>query len=212
VRAIWQYGLSAFRDWASWRKLEPSLRAAIANRDVDMAVCYCDRYRMAAVTPVIKSIIQEMRASTGVSVPQLARIRRAWRGASKAQLSKLTRPIRFLQTAAFVLPLTALSAIALDAAQSFQDPHFLASVEAPVASDLPFLIVALSISVVAFLLQKNMELRARILERVIDDLATDLIISFLENGEKAATKAYQPGKWIRFDEIQAATPGPGPRG
>jgi hypothetical protein len=81
VRAIWHYGLSTFRDWASWRKLEPGLRAAIANRDLDLAAWYCDRYRIAAVTPAISSIILEIKTSTVASVAALARVRRAWRAA-----------------------------------------------------------------------------------------------------------------------------------
>ena len=207
MRAIWQCGFSTLRDWASWRKLEPGLRMAIANKDLDMAACYCHRYEMAAVTPAVISIIREMKASTEAGLSQLARIKRTCQPARRAQLSKVTAPVKYLQTAVFVFPLAAFSAIAFDLTQYFQGPpHCFAPVEALIAADSPLLIIALSISVLGFFLQQNMEARARELERLIDDLATDLIISFLDDGKRCAATTYQPGKWIQLDAIQPLTP------
>ena len=202
MRAIWQHSLSAFRDWASWRKLEPSLRMAIAARDLDMAACYCDRYRMTLVTPVITSIIREMRASAGKDISQLAAIKRVWRSASRTQLSTLTAPIKYLRSAAAISPLAALSAIALDAAGYYQGPpHCFAPVEAGILFDLPILIIALSISVLCFLVQQNIDHRAKELQRITDDLATDLIVSFLEDGGRARLPAYNPGRWMQTDAM-----------
>jgi len=203
--AIWQHGLSAFRDWANWRKLEPCLRSAIAARDLDMAACYCDRYPMTAVTAVIAPIIREMKASQGLGLSQLARIKRAWRSASKTQLSRLSAPIKYLQAVALVSPLAALCVIALDAAQYYEGPHHcFAPVEIALASNLPLLIGALSISVLCFLVQQNVERRVRELRRIIDDLATDLIVSFLEDGGKAVVAAYHAGKWMQTGDARSA--------
>src|SRR5215467_4530645 len=146
MRGIRQYGLATFRDWASWRRLEPGLRAAIAARDLDMAACYCDRYPMTAVTAVITPMIREMRASPWLGVSQLARVKRVWRTTSRAQLSRLSAPVKYLQTVSLVAPLAALCAISLDAAQYYQGPpHCFAPVEIGLAPDLGVLIGALSI-------------------------------------------------------------------
>jgi len=186
--AIWQHGLSTFHDSTNWRKLEPCLRSAIAARDLGMAACYCDRYPMTAVTAVITPMIREMKASQELGVSQLARIKRVWRSTSRAQLSRLSAPIKYLQALALVAPLAALCVIALEASlYYFQD----------FAPDLNILIGALWISVLCFLIQQNVEARVRELKRIIDDLATDLIVSFLEDGGKAAVHTYQAGKWMQ---------------
>src|SRR5262249_1403527 len=120
--AIWQHGLSTFHDSTNWRKLEPCLRSAIAARDLGMAACYCDRYPMTAVTAVITPMIREMKASQELGVSQLARIKRVWRSTSRAQLSRLSAPIKYLQALALVAPLAALCVIALEASlYYFQD-------------------------------------------------------------------------------------------
>jgi hypothetical protein len=160
---------------------------------------------MTAVTPAITSIIREMKGSTEGGTPQLARIKWAWRSASRAHLSKLTAPIKWLQAVSVVFPLAALTAIALDAAQFFQGPHRCFSpVESDMAGDLSLFIVALWVSIFSFLVQQNIEARARELDRVIDELATDLVISFLEDGGKPALACYHPGKWMQIEGTKAA--------
>jgi len=201
MTAVGQLGLSTFRDRATWRKLEPGLRTAIAARDLDMAACYCDRYRMTAVSPVITSIIREMKEPSEPGIAQLARIKRIWRSVSRAHLSRLTAPIKYLQAAALVFPVGALCAIAFDLALYYQDsPHKFAPVESRVLADSPILIVALSISVLSSLLQHCIEARVLDLKRTIDDLATDLIIAFVEDRGQAAPPAYQAGNWMRSGE------------
>ena len=203
--AVWQLGLETFRDWASWRKLEPGLRTAIAARDLDIAACYCDRYRMTAVSPVISSIIREMKDSCEAGVSQLARIKRIWRSVSRAQLLRLSAPIKYLHAASVAFPLGALCAIAFDLAQYYQGPpRSLASVESLILSDSPILIAALSISVLCSLLQQVIETRVLELKRIIDDLATDLVIAFVEHGGNATLPAYQAGNWIQSVETAAA--------
>jgi hypothetical protein len=206
VTAIWRYSLSAFHDWASWRKLEPGLRAAIANRDLDLAAWYCDRYRIAAVTPAISSIILEIKTSTVATVAALARVKRAWRAASRTHLSKLTAPIKYFQVAAFVFPLAALTAIAVDLAQYFQDPiHRYVTITSRVASSLPLLILSLAVSVLCFVFQQCMEARAQELKRIIDDLATALVLSFLDGENRRGPAAYQPGSWMHLTETDPNT-------
>ena len=203
--AVWQHSLSSFRDRATWRKLEPGLRTAIAARDLDMAACYCDRYRMTAVSPVITSIIREMKESSEPGISQLARIKRIWRSVTRAHLSKLTTPIKYLHAATVVFPGWALCVIAFDLALYYQGPpHSSAPVESQILSDSPVLIVSFSISILCSLLQQAIEARVLELKRIIDDLATDLIIAFVEDGGKAALPAYQPGNWMRSGDTGAA--------
>jgi hypothetical protein len=204
--AVWQHGLSSFRDWATWRKLEPGLRTAIAARDLDMAACYCDRYRMTAVSPVITSIIREMKESSEPGISQLARIKRIWRSVGRAHLSRLRAPIKYLHAVAVAFPLGALCAFAFELAPYYQGPaHSFATVESVILSDSPILIVALSISVLCSLLEQVIETRALELKRIIDDLATDLVIAFVEDGGKAALPAYKAGSWRQFEETSAMT-------
>jgi hypothetical protein len=109
-----------------------------------------------------------------------------------------------LQLAAFVLPLAALTTIAVDLAQYFQGPpHCFAPIESRVASNLPFLIVSLAVAVLCFLFQQCVEARAQEQKRVIDDLATDLILSFLDNGKRSVPAPYQPGRWRHSNETDS---------
>jgi len=62
----------------------------------------------------------------------------------------------------------------------------------------------LLIAVLCILFQQCLEARAHELKRLIDDLATDLIISFLDAGNKSAAAPYQPGTWMRLSEFQSS--------
>jgi hypothetical protein len=205
MTVVGHLGLAAFRDWASWRKLEPGLRAAIAARDFDLAACYCDRYPTAVVSPVITSIIREMKHPGEAGISQLVRIKRAWRSATRAKLSKLTAPIKYLHAITVALPLAALCIIAFDLALYYQGPpHCFAPVEFNILSDFPILIAALSIAVLSSLLQQGIEARVLELKRTIDDLATDMILSFVESGGKLALPAYKAGNWKQSEDTSAA--------
>jgi hypothetical protein len=192
------------------RKLEPALRAAIAERDIDKAADLCERFKGAATAPIVSSLIAQTRVVPPSSPVSIEEFKRVWTSSTSSEFSMWMNAARFAHWTRLIVLVAPAMNLLVDISRSLKEidlisedgGYFLYFV---LRRELPVLSFGIFVAILAFVVEEIVTSQATKRKLRTDDLAIDLLVNYSGKPRRASSKRYQPGGWM-----SSTGTGPGP--
>jgi hypothetical protein len=202
ITALFVVHLATFLSGRSQsRKLEPALRAALAERDYKEAADLCERYKSAASARVISSMIAQ---SENIEPSPLARVeefKRVWLSTAATELLKWMRPAEAAHWIKIIVILAPALNLLLDTSLSLNGIDLISgegsfSLYLVLWRGLPLFSFGILLAILAFALEQMTSRHAIRLKFLSDDLAIEFLVNCVGNPRQHGPTRYMPGSWM----------------
>jgi len=196
-----------FRRRSQSRKLEPALRAALAEKDIRKAAYLCERHKAAPPALVISSMIAHRECAEPSALVGVEEFKRIWLSTAGRAFSKSTRPAEFAYWIRIIVISAPTLSLLLDISRSLKGIDLISgdgsfSLYWALFRGLPTFSFGMFLAVLAFALEQIALWQTTKLKLMSDDVAIEFLVNCVGKSTRRGSTRYQPGSWMSLPETQ----------